>query len=295
MILRLLWPIRRFGTGSPHLRSFLYFGDGIPCGVPGLGSKLLTPEFGSQIPIEEAVPHEASNVGERQFRCWTVRLLSMTLLVPLIQPPNYASSDEPYWKAKTISFPNMDGNGGMRAELDSASARTYVPLSVYNDIRRSWLQQPNVPSPQKCDRDIFQREAGCFRGHDIIFRFKGLDTEEVEFRCSAEHFLVSPWYKPKSGFIVPFKAIRPTGDEYGYLSEVVTLGMNFFWGAIVRFDAEHRGLRPVPGIDQPYVQLAAQRIVQDGKIVADAHEIEIHQDAPPRVQATARKQPSLLQ
>ncbi|KAM5535334.1 hypothetical protein V8D89_011019 [Ganoderma adspersum] len=292
MTLRLLWPVQKFGPRSQQVRSFLYFGNGNPCGIPGSGSKLLTPEFGPQIPIEEAVPSEVANIGERHFRCWTVRLLSMTLLVPLILPPNYGNSGAPYWEAKTISFPNMDGHGGMRAELDSASARTYVPISVYNDIRRSWLhQRNNLSGASTWTSDTFLPGANSFQNHDIIFRFKGGDDDEVEFRCSAERFLVSPWFMPNEGFVVPFKAFRPTGEGD---PEVATLGMNFFWSAIVRFDAEHRGIRPVPGIDQPYVQLAAQRIVQDGRVVADADDIEIHRDAPPRVQAAARKQPGLL-
>ncbi|PIL27945.1 hypothetical protein GSI_09980 [Ganoderma sinense ZZ0214-1] len=292
MTLRLLWPLQNFGPRSQQVRSFLYFGNGNPCGIPGPSSKLLIPEFGPRIAVEEASPQDVSNIGERHFRCWTVRLLSMTLLVPLILPPNHGSSDEPYWKAKTISFPNMDGHGGMQAELDSASARSYVPISVYNDIRRSWLHQPNnAPGVSIVHTDTFLPDANPFQNHDIIFRFKGVDEEEVEFRCSAERFLVSPWFVPEEGFIVPFKAFRPYKDDE---TDAATLGMNFFWTAIVRFDAEHRGLRPVPGIDQPYVQLAAQRIVKDGRVIADAHDIEIHRDAPPRVQAAARKQLALL-
>ena len=53
----------------------------------------------------------------------------MTLLVPLILPPNYESSGAPFWEAKTISFPNMDGHGGMRAELDSGPF-LYILLSI---------------------------------------------------------------------------------------------------------------------------------------------------------------------
>ncbi len=207
---------------------------------------MLSPEFGPKIPVEEALEGDRSNFGQRHFRCWTVRLVSMTLLVPLILPPNYGNSGPPYWEAKTISFPNMDGLGGMQAELDcglllyvlcsasesltngvlAASARTYVPISVYNDIRSSWLHQPNnMPGSLRPGwaQDTFLSDANSFQDHDIIFKFKGTGDNEVEFRCSAEHFLVSPWFVPgKEVFTVPFKAVRPPQyDE----PQAATLGM----------------------------------------------------------------------
>ena len=105
----------------------------------------------------------------------------------------------------------------------AASARTYVPISVYNDIRRSWLHQPNnQPGVPIWTIDTFLSDINSFQNHDIIFRFKGADEQEVEFRCSAERFLVSPWFMPNEGFIVPFKASRPPGDGD---PEVATLGM----------------------------------------------------------------------
>ena len=107
--------------------------------------------------------------------------------------------------------------------LLAASARTYVPISVYNDIRRSWFhQRNNVPGVSGWTSDTFLPDANPFQNHDIIFKFKGLDDDEVEFRCSAERFLVSPWFRPNEGFVVPFKAFCPTGDGD---PEVATLGM----------------------------------------------------------------------
>ncbi len=62
----------------------------------------------------------------------------------------------------------------------------------------------------------------------------------------------------------------------------------------MRLDGTHRGDRPVPGVARPYVQLAPQRIVQDGRLVAGPWDIGVHENAPPRVQAAARKQPELF-
>ena len=61
----------------------------------------------------------------------------------------------------------------------------------------------------------------------------------------------------------------------------------------MRLDGTHRGSRPVPGVAQPWVQLAPQRIVTDGKVVADALDLKIHEDSPPRVQAAIRNQRNL--
>ena len=95
----------------------MYFGNGYPCGLPGPNGKLITPQYGPKIYIEES--YFLSNLGERQFTLWTVRLLSMTLLVPTVLPPNYSSAAAPYWSSIPIVMPNMDGLGGIRADLDT--------------------------------------------------------------------------------------------------------------------------------------------------------------------------------
>ena len=55
---------------------------------------------------------------------------------------------------------------------------------------------------------------------------------------------------------------------------------NFFWTAFVRLDGTHRGARPVPGVATPWIQLAPQRVVQNGKVVAGPLDFLICEGSP---------------
>ena len=68
---------------------------------------------------------------------------------------------------------------------------------------------------------------------------------------------------------------------------------NFFWAAMLRLNATHRGEKPTLGQSTPFVQLAPQRIVRNGRKVAGPWDLEIHADLPPHMQAMLREQPEL--
>lgn len=75
---------------------------------------------------------------------------------------------------------------------------------------------------------------------------------------------------------------------------ILATTQNFFWCALVKLDAgNYSGNRPMPGSEAPTVQLAAQRIVHDGHVVAGPYEFGLHEHLPPRLQSVARNQPEV--
>ncbi len=57
---------------------------------------------------------------------------------------------------------------------------------------------------------------------------------------------------------------------------------------MVKFEATYSGSRPIPGTHSPTIQFAAQRLVHNKERVADAWDLEIHPDLPPRLQNELR-------
>ncbi len=68
---------------------------------------------------------------------------------------------------------------------------------------------------------------------------------------------------------------------------------NFFWAALLKMNATHRGSRPVPGRAHPYVQLAPQRVIHDGQQVGTAWDLGLHKYLSPRQLAEVRDQPEI--
>ena len=99
-----------------HSQSFLYFGVGTPCGfrLPG-ADKILIPDYTPQLYIFPQM--DDLNV----FRFWSLQLLSITLLEPMIDCPDYEMDDPFQWTPKTIPLGVSDEQGpsGIRVIFDS--------------------------------------------------------------------------------------------------------------------------------------------------------------------------------
>ena len=61
----------------------------------------------------------------------------------------------------------------------------------------------------------------------------------------------------------------------------------------MKMNATHTGSRPKIDREHPFIQLAPQRIVRDGRCVANAWDIGLHKYLSPRMQAKVRNQPEI--
>ncbi|TFK79158.1 hypothetical protein K466DRAFT_592530 [Polyporus arcularius HHB13444] len=224
------------------------------------------------------------------FCCWTMQLLSITLLEPMVHCPYYDNTDPLQWFPKRITLGGTSQSNtplGIRTIFDSGSVCSILPRAVLQKIWTEWF----FNDAQSYPRDgPFLRHNRDFSRHDVLFEFRDSVGRVETLRCSAQEFLSSPWVPldGSPGTLACFTAPNREDDEGPYI-----LGTNFFWTSIVRLDATHRGDRPVPGQAAPYMQFAPQRILADGIKLAGPWELEIHADLPPDMQAVLRNQPEL--
>ena len=186
------------------------------------------------------------------FTMWTVRLLSMTLLIPQKNDPDYGRDCQPDWLPIGIHIPSFDGLPGMRTTFDtgeclstheamkerythrcasasllSGAAVSFFPLPIIGDIRRIWFNDSTFPYGGHAfnnylDQNIYVRDPSVFKNCDIVFKFMGNDGKVVDFRCDAQKFLVSP-LKINDSFVAPFWEQEPPESFDQPFS--VTLGM----------------------------------------------------------------------
>ncbi|KAI0695084.1 hypothetical protein C8T65DRAFT_744116 [Cerioporus squamosus] len=266
-----------------RVQSFLYYGIGTPCGFLGIFDKIVIPEFTPRLYIFPDLRRPDL------FRWWTMQLLSITLLEPLVQVPNYASLDPRQWYPKHIPVGDISAETGsptgIRVIYDSGATCSVLPQAVLQAIWTQWFSNDAQSYP---DRPTFLRHNRDFSMHDVLFEFQDSIGQIVTLRCSAREFLSSPWV-PNDGFPGTLACFsEPRHNEGPYV-----LGANFFWTSIVRMNGTHRGERPIPGQTTPYMQFAPQRILGDGFKLAGPWELEIHADLPPDMQAVLRDQPEL--
>ncbi len=77
--------------------------------VDGSEPEFLLPQYGPKIHI---FPQSGEYIG------WNARLLSITLLQPLVQLPNHETDDSTHWRSRQIVMP---GNQGIRVAFDSCA------------------------------------------------------------------------------------------------------------------------------------------------------------------------------
>ena len=96
-----------------HRRSFVYFGSGSPCAMLGTEDTPIPPQWGPPIPIYPV------KIRDSSYATWNLRLLSMTLLVPRVESPDFASLDD--WDPIEIVLPSLDGLEGLNVVLDTCT------------------------------------------------------------------------------------------------------------------------------------------------------------------------------
>ncbi len=77
-------------------------------------AEFLLPQYGPKI-------HVFSQGGE--YKGWKARLLSITLLEPLVQLPNYETEDSNHWRSRKIV---MYGTQGIKVAFDSCACPVYL-------------------------------------------------------------------------------------------------------------------------------------------------------------------------
>ena len=82
----------------------------------------IPPQWGPPIPIYP------DSSRDNLFATWNLRLLSMTLLVPRVENPDYASHDD--WDPSEIVLPSLDGLEGLNVVLDTC---TYTTQAAFQD------------------------------------------------------------------------------------------------------------------------------------------------------------------
>ncbi len=98
-----LSPQRSPSIDMSHRRSFVYFGDGEPCAMLGSsGTEPIAPQWGPRIPVWPQVPENDI------YTFWQLRLLSMTLLKPLRDDPDYRVDS--HWESIEIEMPTVPGS-----------------------------------------------------------------------------------------------------------------------------------------------------------------------------------------
>ncbi|RDX52514.1 hypothetical protein OH76DRAFT_164773 [Lentinus brumalis] len=168
-----------------------------------------------------------------------------------------------------------------------------LPQWILRIIWTQWFHMQAEHYPNTSAQWLYHHRD--FSKHDIIFEFRDCFGKVELVRCNAQEFLTSPWAAPgpQGGTMACFVQSE-TETNIDLLDEPWILGSNFFWAAMLRLDATHRGDRPIPGQSTPYIQFAPQRIVRNGQKVAGPWDLELHAHLPPRMQATLRGQPELL-
>nr|VWO96002.1 Di/tri peptide transporter 2 [Ganoderma boninense] len=289
MTIRLLWPQDQShssekGKGrASDDRVFVYFGDGEPCAMISSvdhDAEPVAPQWGPRIPVWPRSP--ANDI----YTCWQLRLLSMTLLKPLRDDPDY--TDDSHWEAIAIEMPTNINSGyaGVEIVLDTCSSHSYFPSEVIDNIVHLWLKDARTlqQSTRDSPKVIYVQQPEDYENFDIVFKFLGSDHEVVNFRCGARDFLISPYNVDGRGYFCPFAELQAINHMI-VPYEACTLGTNFFWSAMTRLVAPlHDGTKggwDLSRAERPYVQLAPQRIVLDGRKVAGPRDIKIYEEHPP--------------
>ncbi len=183
-----------------------------------------------------------------------------------------------------------------------------LPEDVIDDIWTSWFEQPQLRETWPhftMESRIWHNDATKFAKHDIVFEFRDYRGTTFNLRCSAQDFLTSPWSaEGQDTRYAQFVSANPTDSQFilGMVSQhrssptrllLMAYVQNFFWAALLKMNATHRGSRPVPGRAHPYVQLAPQRIIHDGQRVGTAWDLGLHKYLSPRQLAEVRDQPEI--
>ncbi|KAI0719809.1 hypothetical protein C8T65DRAFT_635234 [Cerioporus squamosus] len=244
--------------------SFLYFGNIWPCAIP-TSTGPLVPRFTDPIKL---FPTSVSSSGSsKSFSHYAVYATLATLYIPKHPQASHASTDTKDWISVPIHLndPNaIDPRGpGLRLILDSCSGNSYFPENVVDEIATKWLGNSlNQISGLHC------KNGHIFDQCDLVFRFVGMGGKEVDYRCTAGHFLSSPW--PCVGGVR--SPIRATDGE----KPPCILGMNFFWTAFVRH---------VNRSKDPYVQFAPQRFIDAVGQRFEQPRLQLHDGLSPRLEA----------
>ncbi|RDX47398.1 hypothetical protein OH76DRAFT_778745 [Lentinus brumalis] len=278
----------QLARANKRVQSFLYFGVGSPCGLflEFLEDHIRIPEYTPRLYIFPDM------VEEDEFHWWSLQLLSITLLEPLVDNPNYAGIDALQWMPRHIPLgADLPGglSTGVRVIFDSACWCSVFPRNIMQAIWTQWFQNDAELYP---DQAILLRHFRDFSRHDIVFQFRDSRGTITPFRCRAQEFLSSPW-NPPDGYGGSVACLAEAKGNGGHGTEPYILGANFFWTSILRLDGTHRGEKPMLGQAKPFMQLAPQRILSDGLQLAGPWSLEIHPDLPPDMQAVLREQPEL--
>ncbi|TFK81017.1 hypothetical protein K466DRAFT_591511 [Polyporus arcularius HHB13444] len=254
-LIRLLHPEALKVTTNVLVRSFVSFSRYFPC-TPAV-------EFSRAIYF-----HPSEKDGSH---CkWGLRVEGLTLLIP------GRVGDERI----TINAVESLRETYFDATLDSANGTSVLPASVVREIQAKWLlNNPAINSGNPyCGPE---REA--LESCDILFTFRSVkDNARVEFRCNAARFLRSnvrlPWHQlgalnlpPTATQLQQYRACPLMSTEGRCV-----LGINFYWTAFV----EHwstamgsAGMREEP----PYIRLAPQRVIEQGRVTCDDYEFSLPQ------------------
>ncbi|TFK79992.1 hypothetical protein K466DRAFT_605703 [Polyporus arcularius HHB13444] len=308
LAIRLLIPTGEQLADNDRTRSFLYFGRGTPCGVSLNDGTLALPEFSPPMLIfpDIRVPTE--------FHMWTLELVAITLLEPIVDNPNYADTAINEWSARRINMaePRIDETDpiieledgtlelnireGIRTNFDSCSGCSTLPIQVVKKIWTEWYGQPiatfPLPGPDGHTAIWHFGSSERFKDRDLEFEFLDRARKRHRIRCGAQAFLSSPWsYYGDDNLLRTCSCIREDGEEtMARANNVWTLGMNFFWSFIVKLEATYTHPRPKPENwrHNPTIRFAPQRIVKDGVRIANTWDLEIHGNLPPRLQNELR-------
>ncbi|TFK82593.1 hypothetical protein K466DRAFT_295903 [Polyporus arcularius HHB13444] len=239
-------------------RSFMYFGDHWPCALPTQGDGVILPKLSPKVYIWPTLHN-----GLWDFQFWLLRIIGLEFMGAKVPKPNHESDSRSEWNIIPISVPDLksrDGSNdrGFTALVDSGTSQTYLPPSVFAEIRRKWL---GLDSRR---RETYCEDPEWFKECDIILRFLGLDGAEVPVRISAHDFLCSPYKHGPSGSV--YASIAPRPAQNNTESPHAILGQNFFWSVFIKHNFEdyipEGAYRTQPtGASGPYIQLSPQRVV----------------------------------
>lgn len=91
----------------------------------GPEGKLHLPAWSSRIPIFPNV--------HGSYTHWSVRLLSMTLLVPQTADSDYTKTCKPDWEAIKIDMPPTNGQYGIRVKIDSGKSLSRPRVTLHHN------------------------------------------------------------------------------------------------------------------------------------------------------------------
>ncbi|KAI0752635.1 hypothetical protein C8Q80DRAFT_1147418 [Daedaleopsis nitida] len=284
LTIRLLIPNeeRENHTVERQRRSFLYYGHGEPCGILGADEKLLLPVYTPKLEVWPS--YEYVSRTSITFDMWRLRLISLTLMTPTEENPDYADYDsiDDGWDHECISMPSTPDpltktSPGIPVLFDTGAGCSVLPKAIVQRIWEEWFENepnkfPEYRSRSKLPPPIWHKREDKFAHHDLLFTFMDHTGETYTHRCGAEHVLTSPWDLPDGAHcsLLTYHGKEQPGTEY-------ILGMNFFWANLVRTNTE--------GDNAPTIQFAAQRVVQHGRKIGEAWDLGIHAHLPPRIQA----------